>query len=226
MTRLHREPMAVLIEQIVVGEYAPGDMLPREVDLADRFEVSRGVVRESIRGLEERGLIAVKHGRGATVSEPDDWDVFDPEVLSALLAAPGGRKLLEEAVECERLVDVEAAGLAASRARKQHVAALDRALESMSATTSRSPRAEASYREAHLEFHRAIVRASGNRILARMSEPLHRALAAAGGADGDRERSIAEHERIRAAIADGDVDGARTAMAEHLAGRPRRARSR
>jgi DNA-binding FadR family transcriptional regulator len=53
-------------------------MLPREVDLAAEFEVSRGVARETIRAMEERGLVSVKHGKGATI-EADDWDVFDPE---------------------------------------------------------------------------------------------------------------------------------------------------
>jgi GntR family transcriptional repressor for pyruvate dehydrogenase complex len=62
-------------------------MLPREVDLAAEFDVSRGVARETIRAMEERGLISVKHGKGATVNEPDGWDVFDPDVLAAMLSS-------------------------------------------------------------------------------------------------------------------------------------------
>ena len=56
MARLHREMMQVLIADIVSGETATGEQLPREADLAERFGVSRGVVRESIRAMEERGL--------------------------------------------------------------------------------------------------------------------------------------------------------------------------
>jgi DNA-binding FadR family transcriptional regulator len=219
MSRLHREPMRVLIEEIVEGDPPPGRMLPREVDLVDRFEVSRGVVRECIRGLEERGLVAVKHGRGATVREPADWDVFDPDVLEALLAGPGGRQLRAEALECQRLFEVEAASLAAARAGEAHIAELTRALESMTAAAPRSGRSESAarrYEDANVAFHRAVVRAADNRTLARMSEPLHRALAAAGAERGDRERRVAEHERILAAIAAGDSDAARKAMAEHL----------
>jgi DNA-binding FadR family transcriptional regulator len=51
--RLHRQLVAILVEAILRGDYAPGDVLPREVDLVETYGVSRGVVREAIRGLEE-----------------------------------------------------------------------------------------------------------------------------------------------------------------------------
>jgi DNA-binding FadR family transcriptional regulator len=227
MTRLHREPLQVLIEEIAEGDPPPGTMLPKEADLAERFGVSRGVAREFIRALEERGLVSVKHGRGATVLDPADWNVFDPAVLPALLAAPGGEQLIAEALECQRLIEVEAAALAASRALDEHVVELRSAVDSMAATAARAGRSESAgqrYRDANLRFHRAVVRAAGNRILARMSEPLHHALAVAGTEGGDRRRRGAEHERIVTAIADGDVDGARAAMEEHLAASTRRRR--
>ena len=79
MARKHRDVMRLLIADIVSGVRPAGDMLPKEVDLAAEFEVSRGVARETIRAMEERRLISVKHGKGATINEPDDWDVFAPE---------------------------------------------------------------------------------------------------------------------------------------------------
>src|SRR5688500_4509891 len=102
MTRRHEGPLRDLLAEIAAGEFAPGDMLPGEVALTERFDVSRGVVRECIRGLEDRGIVAVKHGRGATVRETDEWDVLDPEVLEAMLAAPAGTALVDEALECQR----------------------------------------------------------------------------------------------------------------------------
>lgn len=221
--------MRVLIEEIVEGDLAPGEMLAREVDLVERFGVSRGVVRECLRGLEERGLISVKHGRGATVCDPTDWDVFDPDVLAPLLTAPAGRQLLAEAVECQQMFEGQAAALAASRAKPEDLDDLRRAVAAMSDAASRSARSEPAarrYREADLEFHRAVVRASGNRMLVRMSEPLHRALTEAGAETGDRKRLVAEHERILAAISAGDGDGALDAMTEHLAAGSRRLRGR
>lgn len=218
MSRLHRTAMRELIAEIVAGDLVPGDMLPREVALAERFDVSRGVARECIRGLEERRLVRVKHGRGATVTEPAEWDVFDPEVLEAVLASPGGDDLVAEAIECQPLLEVEAAGLAAQRAKPTDIDALTDSIERMAKAARRPTRAQHAH-AADLEFHREVVRASGNRAIARMSEPLHRALVgAAGPRDGriEIENRLADHRRILAAIAARDAAEARAAMAEHL----------
>src|SRR4051794_17118477 len=118
MARLHRDVMRILIADIVTGVRGAGDMLPREVDLAERFDVSRGVARETIRAIEERGLISVKHGKGATVNDPREWNVFDPDVLAVMLDTRQGGGVLAEYLECRRILEVEAAGLAAKRARK------------------------------------------------------------------------------------------------------------
>jgi len=214
--------MEVLIGEIADGEFAPGELLPREVDLAERFGISRGVARECIRGLEERGLISVTHGRGATVNPPEDWDALDPDVLPALLASRDGDQLVAEALECQRTLEVEAAGLAAQRAEHEHLDELTHALERMAAAVPRARRNAAQaqrYHEADIDFHRAVVQASGNRALARMTQPLHRALAAAARTlepEGDLQRRQAEHRRVLAAIAARDPEEARAAMAAHL----------
>jgi DNA-binding FadR family transcriptional regulator len=59
--------MAELIARVAAGAYPAGAMLPKEELLAAELDVSRGVVRECIRALEERGVVRVRHGRGATV---------------------------------------------------------------------------------------------------------------------------------------------------------------
>src|ERR671937_262253 len=122
MARKHRDVMRVLIADIVSGVRPAGDMLPKEVDLAAEFDVSRGVARETIRAMEERGLISVKHGKGATVNGQDYWDVFDADVLAAILDGERGSEVLAEYLECRRLLEVQAAGLAAERASKADVA--------------------------------------------------------------------------------------------------------
>jgi DNA-binding FadR family transcriptional regulator len=225
--------MRELLAEIAIGELSPGDMLQREVDLVERFGVSRGVIRETIRGLEERGVISVKHGRGATVTPPDSWDVFDPEVVVALLDAPGGERFAAEARECQRILEVEAAGLAAERRTDEDLETISRALEEVAALASkgsRTPAAVERYRAADLAFHHAVMQASGNRALARMAEPLHRALMAAreraGAAPSDR--AIAEHRKVLDAIGAGDAPKARAAMERDLtggAGAPRKTRT-
>lgn len=215
--------MRVLIGEIAAGRYAEGELLPREVDIAERFDVSRHVARECIRGLEERGLVTVRHGSGARVRPEDAWDRFDQDVLAALLGGAHATAVIAEYLECRRILEVEAAGLAAERADE---AALDRLSESFAAMqltaegAKSNPAGEQLYRQADVAFHRAVIQAAGNPVLGRMTEPIHRALSATFGALARPrmrfERGLPEHERILAAIRRGDPEAAREAMRAHL----------
>jgi DNA-binding FadR family transcriptional regulator len=127
--------MRILIADIVSGARAAGE--PREVDLTAEFEVSRGVARETIRALEERALISVKHGKGATVNEPRQFDIFDPDVLAATLDGDHGSEVLAEYLECRRILEVEASGMAAERASKRDVERLQAALGRMEQAADR-----------------------------------------------------------------------------------------
>ncbi|MCW2951327.1 MAG: GntR domain protein [Conexibacter sp.] len=224
--------MRELIEQIVVGELSPGEMLPREVDLAESYGISRGVARETIRGLEERGLISVKHGRGATVTEPSHWDVLDPDVFAASLAGPRRADVLADQLEVQRLLEVEAAGLAARRRRDDDLAEVTGALDAMATAAPKapdSPSAASRYDDAHLAFHQGIARASGNGALARLTAPLYRAMASAPSRPGtaaDLRAELREHRRILAALDAGDGEAASGAMAAHLRAEVRRLRRR
>jgi DNA-binding FadR family transcriptional regulator len=215
--------MRVLIGDIVTGRIPVGGTLPRETDLAEQFRVSRGVARECIRGLEERGLVAVKHGRGATAQPEEVWDMFNPDVLGAVLESEHGAGVLGEYLECRRVLEISAAGLAAERATQRDLAALSDALERMTASAERAlhnSAAEDLYHQADIDFHHAVIRATGNRALGRMTEPIHRALATArrplARPDVRLARGIPEHRRILATIAARDPRGARAAMREHL----------
>ena len=214
--------MRELIEEIVTGELQPGEMLPRELDLVDRFDVSRGVVREGIRALEERGLVSVKHGKGAAVNEPALWSALDEDVLDVMIAT-GASDRLAEVLECQRMFEVQAAGLAATRATVADVAQLEEAVRQMTVTAERlesSRGSAARYQDARLAFHRGVVRAAGNATLARLSEPLHRVLAAVGRRARLPARRIAaeteEYRRISATIAARDAAAASEAMQRHL----------
>ena len=220
---LHRDVMQVLIGEIVAGRFGEGDLLPTRPELAAQFGVSVGVVRESLQGLQERGLVEVKHGHGTTVRAEEDWGRFDPDVLAALLGGSRAAGVLGEYLECRRVLEVEAAGLAAQRAVTEAVDGVAGAFQRMRATAERARTnraAEPQYREADIGFHRAVVRAAGNPTLGQMTAPIHRALTTTFGAlarPQDRfERGLPEHERILDAIAAGDPEAARTAMRDHL----------
>jgi DNA-binding FadR family transcriptional regulator len=201
MARKHRDVMRLLIADIGSGVRAAGDMLPREVDLAAEFDVSRGVARETIRAMEERGLVSVKHGRGATVNEPADWDVFDPDVLAATLESPHGGDVVAEYVECRRVLEVDAAGIAAARASDRDIEQLTAALARMAGAAERpaSTAVEERFHEADIAFHRTLMAATGNRPMGQLVERLHSAMLLARSLLARpkyRQRAVLEHRRI------------------------------
>jgi DNA-binding FadR family transcriptional regulator len=222
MARKHRDVMRILIANIVCGGRAAGEMLPREVDLAAEFEVSRGVARETIRALEERGLISVKHGKGATINEPGLFDIFDADVLAAALDTDRGSEVLAEYLECRRILEVEAAGVAAERASKGDVERLAKALGRMEQAAERaaSSAAEERFHEADIAFHRALMGATGNRALGGLMERIHSALLLArlplARPESRQQRALPEHRRILDAVAAHDPVAARQAMSDHL----------
>jgi GntR family transcriptional repressor for pyruvate dehydrogenase complex len=222
MPRLHRDVMKPIIDEVVSGRRPAGEMLPREVDLAAQFGVSRGVARETIRALEERGLIVVKHGRGATVTDAEQWNVLDPHVLSALLDSDRGGKVLAQYLECRRILEVEAAGLAAERATRKQVKVIAAALERMEEAVAAEPgpAAEAAFHEADVSFHQALIAATGNQPLGALTDRLHSALVVAryplARPQHREERALPEHRRLLAAVEAHDPDEARQAMSDHL----------
>jgi DNA-binding FadR family transcriptional regulator len=199
MARLHREIMDELMARIAAGTYPVGAMLPKEERLAEELDVSRGVVRECIRALEERGVVRVRHGRGAWVLPARAWNVLDPAVFAAVHDAPGGRRLVAEAAEARAIVLGQAAGLAAERGRGDGLRALTAAVEAIE-TAPDDARAEA----ARVEFERALVDAAANRPLARVAGALADVAGPVGG--GGSYRAVLD------AVGAGDAAGARGAM--------------
>lgn len=216
--------MRLLMVDIVEGTLQEGDTLPRELDLVEQFGVSRGVIRETLRGLEERGLIVVKHGRpGAIVTSRRRWDVLDTEVLTVLLQSAHSDEVLAEYIDARRVIEIEAAARAAERATNEDLEQLASAFGYFEASAQRAAvnrAAEAILYRADIEFHQAILDASGNRVLARLTSPIQRALLTTrrplsqpGYEMADR---IEQHGRIMRAIAARDADEARAAMSAHL----------
>jgi DNA-binding FadR family transcriptional regulator len=222
MARLHRDAMAHYARDIVSGRLAPGDALPREVTVAERFGISRGIAREALRALEERGLITVRHGSSSTVNPRDEWDLFDPEVIAAALDGPAAVPLLAEYLECRRIVETEAAALAAERASDEQVEALAGCLEAMEAALSvRGAQAqERAYHAADVGFHAALVAATGNVALLSLVRRVDDALLAAryplSRPAARRSRALPEHAAILAAVKARDPAAARAALRAHL----------
>ena len=78
---MHGRIVRELGQRILSGELAPGDRLPAESELIDKYEVSRPVLREAVRVLVAKGLVLSRQRAGAIVRPRAEWHLLDPDVL-------------------------------------------------------------------------------------------------------------------------------------------------
>lgn len=211
--RLYQEIVEQIQQQILSGALKPGDQIPAERDLADRFGVSRTAVREAIKSLTEKGLIEVFVGRGTFVTSLS----ADRVVESITLLLRNERRNVASLQEARELLEVPTARLAAQRRTDAHVARLRALAAEMEEEGSLSPRLV----DGDTEFHVELARAAGNPVLVLMSQTIV-ALLRADRLDRDDfddalSVAFASHREIVDAVADGDGERAAQAMTEHLA---------
>jgi GntR family transcriptional repressor for pyruvate dehydrogenase complex len=195
---------------IAEGELRPGDRLPSETELAERFGVGRSSIREAMRVLHLLGVIEVIQGKGTFVRQPSilplmiDWSRI---VQMGVIA---------EVMEARQFIEVLLAQLAAERATEEDIEALRAALERCRASAS-SLEADA---QAGVNFHLALADAAHNQVLALMYRTIYdlyldtaRRTRITPEVAQDRLR---DHERIFQAVVDRNPEAAARAMKEHL----------
>jgi DNA-binding FadR family transcriptional regulator len=217
VTRLREEVTETLQQRVIDGVYVPGEWLPREVGLSEALDVSRGVVREAIAALERRGILEVRHGRGQRVRPEEEWDVLDPNVLAAIVAAPR-LDLVGEIVDIQAMLEPPAVALAAARATNESLAELAARHEAVVTAAGGRRRRGAVLDDpvvkAEIEFHKSLARMTGNRPLQRMLAPVGTALALARHefASGEEEALIRSLRRTLRAIEARDAEAARKSV--------------
>lgn len=215
--RLHAHVVDALLRRIVGGELPPETLLPTEPEMSARFGVSRAVVREALRVLGEKGLIDVRHGSGTRVTIPERWDPFDPAILAVMRERGPDPHVLRDLLEARKIVECEVAALAAERADATVCAELDATLATMRGSLDDPPR----FVTGDSAFHLTLLRAARNRVLERMTQPMHALLSYAqaltDAIPGILARALADHEAIADAVRRHDPAAARSAMRNHLA---------
>ena len=207
-----------LVAAIVTGELQPGDVLPPEGTLSQRFGVSRTVIRESVKRVEEKGLVIVAQGRGTTVNPPSEWNVLDPVVLSALVDHDDTLGVLDELTIVRGSLEASMAAEAARRQTPERVAELQRLFEQ----TEHHLGDFDAYNEADAAFHYAVMEQSGIRLAANITRILFARARESSrftghhGADA-MAVTLEEHRSVLDAITRGDADAAANAMHEHIA---------
>lgn len=219
--------VAEKLVQMIVGRLSPGASLPSEAELAITYGVSRITIREAVKMLAGRGLLDLGRGRRAIVREPDgaalgefmSWIVqYDPKGVFDL-------------VEVRMSLEVQSVGLAARRANRPSIAAIEGAMQAMRDAAilmdagENGSEAELAFHHADVGFHEALAMATGNRILIclfeAMAQPLQRSFFMSRKGRQIRgqtsEHTISAHERILTSVKSGDVSASEEAMRSHLA---------
>ncbi|MDI6517885.1 FCD domain-containing protein [Streptomyces coelicoflavus] len=162
---LHGRVLDTLGPAITAGEYPAGSVL-RTDELAQRFEVSRSVMREAVRVLESMHLVESRRRVGVTVLAECEWNVYDPQVIRWRLAGSERPRQLRSLTVLRSAVEPVAAGLAARLATPEQCAELTECALGMVAN-SRGHRLE-EYLFHDVAFHRVVLTASGNEMFARL----------------------------------------------------------
>ena len=195
---------------VVLGEYEER-AFPTEADLAVHYGVSRSVTREALKMLAAKGLLSARPKQGTFVRPQEHWNLFDTDVLRWLLDRKFSIALLRQFSELRAGVEPAAAALAARRARPAQVAAIAAGLQRMRDAELGHDDAL----EADIDFHVAILRASGNPFYIQFRDIVATALRTSirfTNRIAGRTASIADHAAVHDAIAGGDEASAFAAM--------------
>ena len=215
----YRAVSSVMEQHILSGELKPGTALPPEQELAAQFGVNRSTIRESIRLLEQEGLLERHQGRRLFVVLPGLFDLAPRALRSLILHQVTFEELWEVAI----VVEPEAARLAAQRADAADLRDIDDNLAAAAETVGGEPDAARIQRhwELDAEFHALIARASKNRSLMMSRESfslLYRPLATRlqQALPQSAARNLHAHRQIAAAVHARDEQRAHEWTRKHL----------
>ena len=206
-TRLHDHAVFDLGIAIVSGRLPEGVPLP-EAELGKMLGVSRTVVREATKVLAAKGLLRSRPRVGTIPLPRESWDVLDPEVLGWMLEHGPIADVIRDVSEVRLIIEPAAARLAALRRTAEEAVRFRTLADDLVQWGDNAQR----YVVADLDFHAAILSATKNVTLVRLTGAIGAALRASRRltvhAPGGPQSAMAEHEAVAAAIIDGDPDRA------------------
>jgi DNA-binding FadR family transcriptional regulator len=163
---LHHLVVQRLGEMIASGELAAdSQILPDEI--CERFGASRSVVREALRVLEAKGMLRPRPKTGTRVLPISHWNLLDQEVIGWRVLGPDSSRQLEELSDLRVAVETHAARRAAEHASDDQIAELEAACDRMESTGLSGDLS--GFTAADVDFHTALLSATGNQMLAQFS---------------------------------------------------------
>lgn len=195
-----------LVRDIFSGHYQPGDFIPKEMAICDRFGLSRTVVRRHLAQLVNGGIIERISGHGSRVREYAEWHILDPQVTEWLtrFAAPN-QAIQREILKFRLSVEPYVAMTAAQQATAQDLLALEQAFDGMGqhchADDPEQCRLHSGY---DVAFHIAVFRATHNIVWAQLSHILRPSIyllvAKSNTSATDSAASLERHRRLMDSI--------------------------
>jgi len=194
--------------RIVRGELQPGQRLP-ETELCRDLGASRTVVREVLKTLSAKGLVDTRTRTGTRVLEATHWNLLDLDVLGWRYAAMPRVQFFRELFELRRMIEPNAAALAAERATAPDIKAIADAYADM----QKAPHESQSAIDADLSFHRAVLSAAHNELLTQMAGVIGAGLLTSFRISSSSfDVFVPQHGEILEAIRYGRPNAARAAM--------------
>ncbi len=214
--RLYQEVMDRVIRMIEDDGLLPGDPLPAERDLSERYGVGRPAVREALQNMARMGLLRLVQGERARVAAPTFANLLSTMSITTSGILRASERGLAELKEARLLFEVTMVRLAVAQATDKDIEVLSTRLEEHHASLPDHTR----FLQCDMRFHREIARITGNSIFPSLSEALmgwlaefYRELVRIPGAE---QLTLQEHTTIVDAIRARDADGAERAMRDHL----------
>lgn len=185
---------------IVTGVYSDKRPFPIESELCRQYQASRPVLREAVKMLTSKGLLAALPRRGTWVQPEAQWNLLDPDILGWILERKFSPRLLQEFTQIRAAIEPAAAALAAQVSDPGKLRPIAQAIERMQA----AERGEDDALESDIAFHVAILRATNNRFYAQFTDLIATALRfsirATNRYKGVRLASIPDHKAVADAI--------------------------
>jgi len=206
------EEVARQIERLILKKLQPGDKLPSERELAELLHVSRGSIRDAIRGLELMGLVEPRQGAGTIVREVSVDSLVNP-FANALKRR---KELVGELLDFRKMLEPPLAARAATHASAEEISEMEEILRRQEEKQSQGDAAVAE----DTEFHYSVALASDNSVVLKvidiLMDLLRETRTRSLQVEGRPQRSLSGHRRILAAIKRHDGEAAKAAMRRHL----------
>ena len=212
--RLYESVMEQIMNLLKNKELKPGDQLPPERELAEKFSISRGSLREAFRVLESRGLIESKPGGGRFIRELKKDTIINAENIILGLE----KSSILELLEAREMFEVKIAEVAAQRAIPEDIELIKKSLSN----AKKEEKLDDKEMKRDTEFHIAVARASHNfvfiNILKLHLDLLRETRGKTWQIPGRKKEQQQEHQNIFKAIKEHNSKKASEAMLKHLIG--------